>query len=345
MFDEVSLLLDQIAELAQDLSAEKPARRPRRVPALRFDRVAKGSDICQIVGELSTLRDAILRSWEAEPTPPAYTRMLNLAIDQVLEASAEQFTQAARTREQRLHDAARRTIANRDECLGVVAHDLSNPLNTILLSAAALQTMELRGEHACAAQSHVQMILRAAGRMRRLVGDLVDVASIRSGKLKIEVGAHLVGSIVAEAIDPFVSCAREKSVELTRYVENDVLRVRCDRDRIVQVLSNLLDNALKATSAGGTIDLHAEAREADVLFAVADTGRGISRTELPHVFERYWRGEKAGYRGTGRGLAIAKAVIEAHAGRIWAESEEGCGSTFLFTLPLWFSREQLPGSP
>jgi len=110
--------------------------------------------------------------------------------------------------------------------------------------------------------------------------------------------------------------------------------VLCDRDRVMRVLGNLLSNAAKFTSEGGNVTVTLAREEGFCKVSIADTGAGIDADALPHVFERFWQADSAARRGTGLGLAIAKGIVEAHGGRIWAESELGRGSTFHFTLPL-----------
>ena len=116
--------------------------------------------------------------------------------------------------------------------------------------------------------------------------------------------------------------------------------VLCDRERILQVLGNLVGNAIKFTPNGGTITVHAEPAEGHVLVSVADTGPGIPDEYVPHIFERYWKGKREGRSGTGLGLYIAKGIVDAHGGRIWLESKVGVGSTFFFTIPIG-AREQV----
>jgi signal transduction histidine kinase len=131
--------------------------------------------------------------------------------------------------------------------------------------------------------------------------------------------------------DPPRSCRQSFSCN---EVAPDLPEVYCDRDRILQVLSNLVWNASKATPEGGVITLRAETREEEVLFVVSDNGPGISEADVPHLFERYWRSGEVHYKGSGLGLAIASGIVGAHGGKIWVESALGRGATFLFTVPV-----------
>jgi signal transduction histidine kinase len=129
--------------------------------------------------------------------------------------------------------------------------------------------------------------------------------------------------------------AAQKMLRLECALPDGAFEVDCDRDRVLQVLGNLIGNAIKFTPEGGTIKVRAEQRgAAEALFSVADTGPGIASDELPHVFDRYWQAKKKARCGTGLGLSISKGIVEAHDGRIWVESAPGQGATFFFTIPV-----------
>jgi signal transduction histidine kinase len=169
--------------------------------------------------------------------------------------------------------------------------------------------------------------------MGRLIDDLLDFASLEAGRLSLAPTTQAAAPLVHDACQLFADIARDKGLRLACETGADLPPVPCDRDRVLQVLANLLDNAVKATPAGGAVVVRAEARPGEVCFSVADTGPGMPAEELPHLFERFRRGRQAGYRGTGLGLAIARGIVSAHGGRIWADSAPGRGSTFWFTLP------------
>jgi signal transduction histidine kinase len=143
-------------------------------------------------------------------------------------------------------------------------------------------------------------------------------------------------TLLRETVTSFEPLAEENEL----HVVLDLARsqalpaVHCDRDRVLQVLSNLIANAIKVTPGGGTITLAAEPRQHEVVLVVSDTGPGIAPDQLEHIFDRYWRGGRVGYKGTGLGLGIARGIVEAHGGRIWVESALGQGATFRFTLPI-----------
>jgi signal transduction histidine kinase len=217
---------------------------------------------------------------------------------------------------------------SRERVLEIVAHDLRSPLTAIkaLGESMAHANPGLR--------PRLEMIDRAVGRMDRLIGQLVDATRIGHGELSVTTRPEPVGSMVAEAVDLYAQTARERKIVLEATDLPAAALVQADRDRVMQVLGNLVGNALKFTSPGGRVTLSARPRSDDgqgVLFSVADTGTGIEATDLPHVFEQYWKHDK---QGTGLGLFIARGVVQAHHGRIWVESKPKVGTTFFFTLPV-----------
>jgi signal transduction histidine kinase len=221
---------------------------------------------------------------------------------------------------------ARADVATRshERLMEIVAHDLRNPLTAIkaLDDSMARANPPLR--------PRLEKIDRAVGRMDRLISQLVDATRIGHGELTVSTQPEPVGSIVGETVDLYATTARERDIvlEATECAAEAV--VQADRDRIMQVLGNLIGNALKFTPPGGRITLSARRETNAVTFSVADTGSGISAEDLPHVFEQYWKHDE---RGTGLGLFIARSVVQAHHGRIWVESTPGAGTTFFFTLP------------
>jgi signal transduction histidine kinase len=176
-------------------------------------------------------------------------------------------------------------------------------------------------------------IQRAAQRMLRLIDDLLDFASIESGRLAVKRQPQDPGSMIEETLAGFEGIAQAKGLQVTADVEPHLPMVYCDRDRVLQVLSNLVGNATAVTADGGHICLRAEARGHEVSFTVEDDGPGLSEVDVQHLFDRYWRSSDAKYKGSGLGLAIARGIVGAHGGRIHAESELGRGARFLFTIP------------
>ncbi|HEX2166143.1 MAG TPA: hybrid sensor histidine kinase/response regulator [Longimicrobiales bacterium] len=215
----------------------------------------------------------------------------------------------------------------RDEVLATVSHDLKNPVGTIYTSATLLLDMPLPPE---AQQRQIEIIRRTAQRMDRLIMDLLDVSSMEAGRFSIDPRPESLRSLVSEARELFSPMAESSHVELREEMPDDDVLVHADRNRIMQVLSNLIGNAFKFTPEGGRITVAARVAEGAVQFTVADTGTGIPQEHLARIFDRFWHAGKAG--GSGLGLAIAQGIVQAHNGRIWVESH-GEGTAFHFTLP------------
>src|SRR5690606_22703716 len=161
-----------------------------------------------------------------------------------------------------------------------------------------------------------------------------DFTKLSAGRLVLGQQPENVQQLVDDALAIIEPLAKAKQLRIERELSAGALSVQCDRERIQQVLANILANAVKVTNSGGSVRLLAEREGSCVRFAIADTGPGIAEEELAHVFERYWQARRTASRGTGLGLAIARGIVNAHGGRIWAESRLGEGSTFLFTLPI-----------
>ncbi len=248
------------------------------------------------------------------------------AEERVAAESSRDKYEALAAENARLYEQAQQAVRVREQILAIVSHDLRSPLGTILMSTEVLAK---KGTFPQA----VGRIQRAAERMRRLIEDLLDFASIEVGCLAIKRQPQDPGSILQETLSSFEGVAQDKGLQLTADVEPHLPKVFCDRDRILQVLSNLVSNSAEVTAEGGHISLRVEARGQELLFAVSDDGPGISEEDVTHLFERYWRSGEAEYQGTGLGLAIAKGIVSAHGGLIWAESVLGRGATLLFTVP------------
>jgi PAS domain S-box-containing protein len=231
----------------------------------------------------------------------------------------------------RLYRASVHAIQLRDHVLAVVAHDLRNPLSTILMQAGALKRQGPEPERR--SLKSVEVIQRAVRRMNRLIQDLLDVALMEAGQLTMERARLSAGELVVEAVDMLRPLAASASLELRVEVNTDVREVWGDRDRLLQVFENLIGNAIKFTKAGGNITTGAASRDGEVVFWVADTGFGIASENVPLIFDRFWQATRASRKGAGLGLPITKGIVEAHGGRIWVESTAGHGSTFFFTIP------------
>lgn len=224
-------------------------------------------------------------------------------------------------------------ISHRDDFLGIVSHDLRNLLGGIAASARLLAHKYADSDTAREALSTVERIQRYAARMNALIGDLIDVASIDAGKLAMRPSEVNASELIAEAVDAFAHAAQAKGVSLQYERTGAALPATLDHDRVLQVLANLITNAVKFTDPGGAVTVRA-AHTADALcVSVLDTGIGIPEQMLELVFERFWQGGDNDRTGVGLGLHISKCIVEAHGGRIWAESKVRGGSAFHFTIP------------
>ena len=228
--------------------------------------------------------------------------------------------------------AAETALRTRDEVLAVVSHDLRNPLSVIDMCAASL-TDKLPPDDE-GAHSLVRTIKSSTEWMNRLIEDLLDVARVEAGRLYLDRHPQDLVRVISEATVMLEPLIAEKSLTLHEDLPDHLPSANVDARRVVQVLENLVSNAVKHTAPGGEIRIRAESANGEVRISVRDTGCGIPAENLPHLFDRFWQAHGARRGGAGLGLAIAKGIVEAHGGRIWVESELGAGSTFAFSLPL-----------
>jgi signal transduction histidine kinase len=224
-------------------------------------------------------------------------------------------------------------LSNRDNFLGLVSHDLRNLLGGIVMSAELLSARAPENEDGIQTLETTARIQRYAARMNRLIGDLIDVASIDAGKLAMTPVPGDAATLIAEAVDTFQATASAKGISLQAEIVEGPLLAEFDHDRMLQVLANLIANAIKFTSRGGRIRVRGECAGDELRFSVSDTGSGIPGNLLEAIFERFWQAGKDDRRGVGLGLYISRCIVEAHGGKIWAESTLGEGSRLCFTLP------------
>jgi PAS domain S-box-containing protein len=231
----------------------------------------------------------------------------------------------------RLYELARRAVQVREEVLGIVAHDLRNPLNVIHVQSELLRRRGAEPERR--AQKPVDTIRRAADRMNRLIQDLLDVTRMEAGRLTVERTRVAPRALLLDVLEASRLLADAASLCIQVELSSKLPDLLADRDRLQQVFENLLSNAIKFTPAHGRILVGAQPRGSEVLFWVSDTGPGIPEADLPHLFDRFWQAKAADRRGAGLGLPIVKGLVEAHGGHIWVKSEVGQGTTFFFTVP------------
>lgn len=225
---------------------------------------------------------------------------------------------------------AEQAMQLRDEVLGIVAHDLRNPVHTVAMSTSALQSLPL---DETLRNRHLGIIRHAVHGMERLIRDLLDVRRLEAGTLEVRHEPVELLPLLRETVDAFMADANARGLTLVGEIDPRLPAVLGDADRLGQVLSNLIGNALKFTPGGGRVGLYAQCTGAEVEIAVTDNGPGIPPRVLSTVFDRFWQADRTSRSGAGLGLAIAKGIVEAHGGHIWVESIVGSGSVFRFTVP------------
>jgi signal transduction histidine kinase len=246
---------------------------------------------------------------------------------------AELFCLRGQTRAlRRSRDEHREGVRTREEWLAMVAHDLRQPLAATSLSVAAIlrNSSEAEVERM---RRHYAIIQRALMHMERMVGDLLDISRLESGTFAVELAPSSMADILHQAAELLSSIAAERGIRLEMAQVPSPCVVHCERDRILQVLSNLVGNAIKFSPPGGRVAVGCEVAAEEVVVFVRDTGPGIPEEHVSHVFDKYWRGKRSG-DGLGLGLPIVRSIITAHGGRVWLESAAERGSTFYFSLPV-----------
>jgi light-regulated signal transduction histidine kinase (bacteriophytochrome) len=225
-------------------------------------------------------------------------------------------------------------VRARDELVAVVSHDLRNPMTVISMLCGMMQkAFSSDGPHTSRRISTaIDTMQQAAGRMNTLLEDLLDTSKIDAGRYSITPQKLDVGQMFEEAQALLAPLALDKDISISFAADPD-LRIHADPERLFQVLSNLVGNAIKFTPRLGTVGVHAKSVGDEIVFTVRDSGEGIPKEHLPHVFDRYWTVKEGNPNGTGLGLYITQGIVEAHGGRIVAESEPGQGSEFRFTVP------------
>jgi signal transduction histidine kinase len=249
-----------------------------------------------------------------------------LAIAEELGRRAAVALQGARS----YRDAQAATVG-RDEMLAVVAHDLRNPLNTISMGSSMM--LEMMTDPNTLGRRQFEIIYKSTEHMNRLIQDLLDATRLQSGQLALEQMPASAQMIVDEAMDVLQPLAMHAGIAFEAQVAHELPKLWVDRIRVLQVLSNLVGNAIKFTPRGGQVTLLVNSDRLGACFCVRDNGAGIAPDQVPHIFGRFWQARRTDRRGLGLGLAIAKGIVEAHGGRIWVESVLGAGSDFLFTMP------------
>jgi len=242
-----------------------------------------------------------------------------------------------------LYQRTVKAVQLRDEFLSAVSHDLRSPLQAIDMAAQTLEAAAAgAGLSEPRAMRLVGTIRSSSRRMQRLINDLLDLARLEAGRLKLVRASEPIGPLIQELVQSFDPIAAGRSVRL-EWSADEGLTASLDRDRIFQALANLVGNAVKFTPQGGHVTVTARGAEGEVCIAICDTGPGISPQDVPHLFDRYWQAREGTRSGTGLGLSIAKAMVDAHGGRIEVETSLGHGSCFTVCLPRIHERTE--GAP
>lgn len=257
---------------------------------------------------------------------------LNIGDQRVFTVVLRDVTERKRLEQtyRRLYEEAQRAVAARDDVLSFVSHDLGNPLAAIRIATAVLLK---RMDPGSADAAQVSGIREAVGQAQRLIRDLLDVQKLEAGKLKLNMGRLHIDALIDDTIHTLLPFINEKQLQIERKLAPGIPVVLADADRIAQVIANLVSNAVKFSPGNGTVSISAFTTDDEVWVSVRDEGPGIIAEDLPHIFDRFWQAQEGGKVGHGIGLSIVQAIVKAHGGRAWAESEFGKGSTFYFALP------------
>lgn len=226
---------------------------------------------------------------------------------------------------QKTSDAVRK----RDEVMAILSHDLRSFVGAVTATTGML----LKKEQPADVRESLERLDRTAEKTKDVIENVLEVSRIESGAVPLSLCARDAETLVSDALDAAWTKARAKGITLESHIAPG-LRVQCDPTRIFQVLTNLLDNALKFTPFAGNVAIRAWSEETKAVFTVSDSGTGISEEDLPHLFDRFWQGHNQAHVGAGLGLAIVKGIVEAHGGRVFVESRPNEVTTFGFTLPL-----------
>ena len=236
-------------------------------------------------------------------------------------------------------ERAEEAVRSRDEVLGIVAHDLRNPLSSVRMAAYLLIETKLPDDRR---EDFLRSIVSNTERIDRQIEDLLEVARLEGGGLRIELERHRPHALVLDALEALASSAEEMEIEIGGGVREGLPEVMADPDRIRQIFVNLGGNAIKVTPRGGRIRISAEEADDLVRFSVADTGPGLREEDIPHLFDRFWQSRVNRKGGAGLGLSIARGIVEAHGGEIHAENGPEGGAVFHFTVPVADAEPEVP---
>jgi PAS domain S-box-containing protein len=293
------------------------------------DRFTQGEERARQMGQRSALIVGVRKNGEEFPA--------DASISKIEVGGRRVATVALRdiTLQKRFERKTEQAVRSREEVLAIVSHDLRNPVAAISLVGHFLRQSEQID--AGRLTDLADKIQRAVDRMQSLISDLLDFAKMESGTFSVDKHPGSLDRVVVAVVDSMKLLAEAKHQTIQIDLPSDLPEIAMDTNRITQVISNLLGNAIKFSPPYGSIRVSARRQPDSVVVSITDTGPGIAPENLSKVFERFWRVQETRQGGSGLGLSIARGIVEAHGGKIWAESELGKGSSFLFTLPLSFA--------
>lgn len=313
--DRASALLQHAREQADDKLAQEGSTTVQR-DAVQEERTHQDA----VVQEERRTADNVLHE-EREERERALRELLGFEREQ--------------TDHQLLIERARgdAVLTARDELMGMVSHDVRTLLGGIAMGAAIVIKNSSSDDAGRDNARTAQRIQRLTARVGRLVSDLVDVASIEEGRLSMTPTPNDANELIKESLEAFELVAAERKLKLNATFSEPTAPASFDHDRILQVLANLLSNACKFAPEGTQVDVRIDQGPDELRISVTNPGTGIPKDQVERIFERFWQVTKGDLRGLGLGLFISKSIVEAHGGRIWADSEEGKFTTVTFTLP------------
>ena len=303
--------------------------RARGIHAKHVERFGKSSDRARKMGQRQEI-SGIRKNGEEFPAEAAIAKVHmgdTVVFSVVLRDITEQME---------LHKRLQRAVRARDDTVGVVAHDLRNPVSAVKMLASAVLNRATDEELTAESAEQVRLIRDAALQMDRLIQDLLDITRVETGSLGISPQPVTTVALLEGALRTLRPLVEEARLSLKEDLPSSLPQVHADPERIGQVLSNLIGNAIKFTPPGGQITVSAAEDRDKVRVSVRDTGNGIVAEQLPHIFDRFWQAPQPAIRsrGAGLGLPIARGIVTAHGGDIWVESAVGKGAIFHFTLPI-----------
>lgn len=286
--------------------------------------------VAQLISMLLVLAGAVSALLLREPIALAAILVAYLIVESIRYRQRTKVAAEVRRLELRGIEA----VELREDILASVTHDLQNPLAAILLSSSSIVSSQGVAATDPLARRQAQIIQSCAERMKRLIQDLLDFSKMEAGRFQVEPEHFEIGELCATLDQTFDDVARKKGIRFSLVSNVTRTQFTYDRQEITRAVSNLINNAMKFTPAGGSVKVRMNCSDHHLQIAVSDTGPGILPEHLPHLFDRYWQAKSTAHYGTGLGLAIVRGITQAHGGQVTVRSELGHGSEFTITLPV-----------